>query len=463
MHVVFVGGGSFRTLPIVRGAMGDGVTLRDGIVWLVDFDQGRAETVGRLIMRTPEFAGSGCRVRWTANLDEALPGADVVSASFPVGSAQVCCLSEQVSRQHGFPCSDQLSLSGAFRSLTGSVILLDIARRMEGHCPRAWLVAHANPVAVYSGLVNNHTRIKALGLCGSCYHPNWDLTRLLYDQDEYRKEYTYAAAGVNHLCFLLRGKHLGRDVYQLLDEKYGDRPWTPHLPSVPDGARETLWFSYRLLRKMRRSFGIFTCSNELEGATNLFPEEFPDPRAAVSLTTEEIAQETARAHAARRQADREFKAHLDRDLDADFWSQSSRVSRYFGATPEDTTAVVLRALGSDTPQWLGASLPNRGVVAGFKDRTVLEYTFTLDRHGLRPDRDLEVPDSLHGLISALASHQTLLGDAVATGDPRLFAEALFAYPHHQSMRSATALWKALLAIHAEEIPAVFQKASDYFV
>ena len=163
MNVVFVGGGSFRTLPIVRAVMADGKTLRQGEVRLVDFNLARAETVGRLIMRAPEFAELGCRVSWTDRLERALPGADMVSVSFPVGSPMVCTLSDQACLERGFFGADQISVSGAFRSLTGGAIILGIARKMERLCPRAWLVDFANPVAVYSGLVNNHTRIKALG------------------------------------------------------------------------------------------------------------------------------------------------------------------------------------------------------------------------------------------------------------------------------------------------------------
>ena len=37
---------------------------------------------------------------------------------------------------------------------------------MEKCCPKAWFVDFANPVAVYSGMLNNHTQIRALGICG---------------------------------------------------------------------------------------------------------------------------------------------------------------------------------------------------------------------------------------------------------------------------------------------------------
>jgi alpha-galactosidase/6-phospho-beta-glucosidase family protein len=93
---------------------------------------------------------------------------------------------------------------------------------------------------------------------------------------------------------------------------------------------------------------------------------------------------------------------------------------------------------------------------------VLEYSLHLDQDGVHPDPDLEVPDCYHGLISALATHQTLLGDAIATRDPKLFAAALFTYPLNQNTRETRTLWRELLEIHAAEMPADFQKAKDYF-
>lgn len=45
---------------------------------------------------------------------------------------------------------------------------------------------------------------------------------------------------------------------------------------------------------------------------------------------------------------------------------------------------------------------------------VMLTTLYLYRDGVHPDPDLEVPDCYHWLISSLATHQTLLGDAIAT-------------------------------------------------
>jgi len=463
MNVVFVGGGSCRTLPVVRAALAGNQALRGAGIRLVDFNLPRVETVARLIMKTPEYPASGCRISWTDKLDEALPGADVVSVSFPVSSPVVCSLSDQACAARGFFGSDQVSLSGAFRAVTGGTILLAIARRMEKLCPKAWLVDFANPVAVYSGLVNNHTKVRALGICGGFTNHRWDLTRLLFDKDEYCDEFKVACAGINHLSFILRGTYRGKDIYKLLGERLKRKDWKPcRTPRFPQ-AEKHIRYGLARLAEMYRRFGCIIFSTEGDGMMHIFFEQMRERmlKSYRPATRAQLGRWARQLPAARAQRDREFRSHLDRELDGTFWAQGPLENPDFAANPADATVVVLKALGGSR-QWLAASLPNRGAVRGFKDRTVLEYSMFLDPNGIRPEPGLEVPDCFHGLISALATHQTLLGDAIATRDPRAFAEALFAYPLHQNTRQAKALWRDLLRIHACEMPQEFQKARQYF-
>ena len=463
MNVVFVGGGSYRTLPVVRAGLADNPALRGGEIRLVDFNLPRVETVARLIMKAPEFAGSGCRISWTAELDEALPGADVVSVSFPVGSPAVCRLSEQACAARGFFGSDQLSLSGAFRSVTGGTILLSIARRMEQHCPRAWLVDFANPVAVYSGLVNNHTRVRALGICGGFTNHRWDLTLLLFDKDEYCDEFKVACAGINHLSFIVRGTYRGKDIYAMLGARLKRKGWKPcRTPKFPRMEKH-IRYGLARLAEMYRRFGRIIFSTEGDGMLHIFFEQMRERmlRSWKRATRRQVERWARQIPVARERRDLEFRGFLDKELDGKFWAQGPLENPDFAANPADATVVVLKALGG-SPQWLAASFPSHGAVSGFKDRTVLEYSMCLDQNGVHPEPGLSVPDCFHGLISALATHQTLLGDAIATRDPRTFAAALFAYPLHQNTRQAKALWRDLLHIHAREMPQEFQKAREYF-
>jgi alpha-galactosidase/6-phospho-beta-glucosidase family protein len=438
MRAVFIGGGSFRTLPIVRAAMRDPRVFEGGEIRLVDFNLARAETVASLIWQMPEARRCRFKVSCTDDLDRALRGADVVSVSFPVGSPMVLPLSDWASTRQGFMSSDQISVSGAFRSLTGGSVILNFARKMERYCPKAWLVIFANPVAVYSGMVNNHTRIRALGVCD------------------------VAVAGVNHVSFILRGTCKGRDLYRVVP-KYLTKNWKPpRIPTFPMAEKSIQQGLRRMIDTYRR-FGYFIFSTEGDGMAHLYPEEMwpqPNPKlpkpSLASLRAGLKAGQKARA-----EADRTFAEMARTGVTPTQWKTKPCEQSWLAPAFGDVLVLVLQALSGTKKVKFVANRPASGAVAGFKSRTVMEYSMTMDRSGVYPDRDLEVPDCFHGLMTALATHQTLLGDAVATGDPRLFAQALQAYPIHQGTRRSFALFRELLKIHAPEIPAVFQKAADY--
>lgn len=461
MKVVFVGGGSLRILPIARAALAHKKIFDKGEIRLVDLVVDRAEAVGRMIMRTPEFAQVDAKLTWSRDLDRALDGADLLYVTMAVGSPLACQLSTQASRKRGFLSSDQISVTGAFLGLTGGPIILDFARRMEKRCPQARMLIFANPVAVYSGMVNNHTGIKALGLCGGFSNHRWDLTRLM-GRDEYCDEYEVDVAGINHLSFILGGTFRGQDLYEVLDQHFTNG-WRP-----PRLAKEIQWlgkhirYSLRKLIYMRQRFGTIIFSTEGDGMAHLFYEEMFErgQEALQPLTKAQIRTRARQAEKARDEMYREFRQYLAQDLDDSFWSSPYTQQRWFGRDDSDVAILVLKALAGLGREKIVASCPNRGAVAGLKDRTVLEYSQVVDRRGWRPAGRYEIPDCFHGLISALATHQTLLGDAIAQEDPKLLADALFAYPIKQNTREASQLFKELLKIHKDEIPTGFREARE---
>ena len=178
---------------------------------------------------------------------------------------------------------------------------------------------------------------------------------------------------------------------------------------------------------------------------------------------QEIAAFEARSAAGRAEADREFQSWLTRVTPAD-WSHESPETLHLLRCDEDVMVKVLKALGGCGEMKIATSFPNRGAVRGFKDRTVLEYSQVLSRDRLNPmiEGCLEVPDLFQGIVSALATHQTLLGDAIATCDPRVLFEALYSYPVKQDTADSKALWRGLLMAAGPTIPAEFQKTREMF-
>jgi len=418
--------------------------------------------VGRMIRQTPEYKDANCRVTWGKSLDRALDGADVLYVTTAIGSPEACYRSSQASRKRGFVSSDQLSLTGAFLGLTGGPMILGFARKMEKRCPDARILIFANPVAVYSGMVNNHTSIKALGVCGGFSNHRWDLPRLM-GREEYCDEFELDVAGVNHLSFILGGIYRGEDVYKVL-ERHLKKGWKP--PRVQKEFQHLahhIRFGLRKLAYMHHRFGTIIFSGEGDGMTHLFYEEMFErgQKEFRPMTRAQMRARAKGAEKAREDADRRFREHLEMDLDEAFWAQPEGSDRWFGINDRDIAIPILMALAGLGRERIVASCPNRRAVAGFKDRTVLEYSQFIDKRGWRPAGKYEVPDCFHGLISALATHQTLLGDAIATRDPRTLADALFAYPIKQNTRDSRELIKELLKIHKDEIPAFCQEARDY--
>ena len=459
MKVVFIGGGALRTLPIARGVLAEEKVFYKGEICLYDLDLQRAETMGRMIMKTPEFAQGECKVTWGKSLEASLEGADAVSTVLMTSKPLSYLLGNAISKKYGFLGSDNVSVNGAFLALKGGRLITGIARKMEKLCPKAWLMIFANPVAVLSGAVNNYTKIKAMGICQGFQNHMWDLTRLM-GRNEHCNEYDVDVAGVNHCSFILRGKYRGRDLYTELEKH------------IAGGLKDGNWKKNKLLRfvlelmiEMYYRFGVMIFSNELDGVFHLYPERLyhllvgkkpPEKPAAILAAIKREGE-------LRKKVDADFRAMLNRDLDKSFWDNAARKHHHhFGREDNDITAEILKALSGAGRRKLVFSRPNRGAVAGFKDNTVLEYSQMLDQNGCTPIPNLTIPDALHGTISALATYQTLLGNAIVSEDPKDLYQALFVYPLAHSSKAYWSLCRELLKINKDEIPASFQKAADYF-
>ena len=462
MKVVFIGGGSYLTLPVVRSALAHRKVFNGGEISLYDINVPRAEAMGRMIMRTPEFKRVDCAVTWGRPLEEALEGADAVSITMASGSPLAARLSSQASLKRGFLSSDQLSPTGAFLGLSAGPTILDFARKMETACPDAWLTIFANPVAVYSGMVNNHTKIKAVGVCGGYTNHMWDLSRLM-GREEQCPDYDVEVAGINHLSFILRGSYKGRDLFEVLRE-HQEKGWKPL--RVGEGHRHLQGHIHRALRKMFAmldQFGTLIFSTEGDGMAHLYYEETYQRamKHFAPRTKAQLKADVTRGYQHREKADRRFRALLAEDLDESFWQTQPKKRRALGRNDHHATVKILKALAGAGREKIAGSRLNNGAVDGFSDRTVLEYSQIVDRRGIRPYGKLTVPNAFHGLIAALAEHQTLLGDAIATEDPKTLHHALYAYPIKQNTRASRALYRDLLKIHADDIPAVFQKTREY--
>jgi alpha-galactosidase len=461
VNITFLGGGSLRILPIVRALFQTPEVFEGGSIRLVDLNLDRAEAVGKLIRRCPEFKNVRCDVLWTSDLDRALDGSDLFYLTTAIEREPSDTFAAQAASEFGYLHSDQLSINGSFLAARGGNMVMGFARKMERYCPDAMMLTFANPVAVFSAAVTNHTKIRALGICAGFGNHRWDLSRIC-GRDRYEEEWNVIAAGVNHLSFILRGSHQGRDINDVLQEHitHGWKPMEITTLKAAARVREALQQMVDLYQR----FGTMVFSSEPDGMSHLQPSwglerlksalagrllRFnPATAAADSL---EMAEKkfSIFAGAARSGADPDWNAPIERNP-------------LFGVDSSEISVPIVRALSGLKTMRITASHPNRGAVRDFPDDAALEYTMDLHGKNITPVENQYIPPPFQGFIASLSEHQTLVADAIAQQDARLFADALDAYPMNQFHASRIPFFHRMFEIFSDLPPALLD-AKKYFV
>ncbi|MBR2426486.1 MAG: hypothetical protein IKB16_07075 [Lentisphaeria bacterium] len=458
MKVTFIGGGSLRLLPLFRGMFKRAPQMWDnGEIRLYDLKQDRAEAVATLVQACPEFSNvKNCKVFCPSSMEDALQGIDALYLSMAAERDPSLTMARIASYDHSIYPSDQLSLDGAFLSLRLGGLILSIAKKMEVLCPKALMLIFANPVSVYSYMVNTYTKIQALGICGGFNNHRWDLTRMMFGKDECDEKWNVVAAGVNHLSYILRGDYDGEDLYGSLCPRYLTDDWKC-LPGQ-ELACESLYKSYR-------QYGTLIFSTECDGIAQIFPE------AALKHLHDRFLQDRDSFDPVVREA--EEKKRVEKRF-ADFIEQSKhpetvnwtstdpREKAFYGLVQYDITLPVFKAVAGLEKMRIVASRPNYGVIRDLPYSCAVEYTMDLYKNEITPVEDQYIPRPFYGLTASLSEYQTLLADSIAKHDNHIFANALATFPQHIFTDSKRKLILELFDIYSDVDPYMLE-AKKYFM
>ena len=460
MNIVFLGGGSLRILPIVRALFQNQEVFDGGSIRLVDLKLERAEAVGRLIKRCPEFKSVRCEVSWTDNLDRALEGADLFYLTTAVEREPSDTFAAQAAAEFGYLHSDQLSINGTFLAARAGNMVMSFARKMEKYCPEALMLIFANPVPVFSAAVNTHTKIRALGICAGFGNHRWDLARIC-GRDQYESDWNVVAAGVNHFSFILRGEYKGRDCNEVLKEHLTEN-WRP-APITSMGFEERIHEALELLVKLYKRHGTMIFSSEFDGIAHALPEwGLAKQKAALPERLKNFNPETAASESAAR-IDKKFAEYAKTAASPQEpdWKTPISKNPLFGADFSEISVPIIRALAGLETMRITASRPNLGAVDGLPANAALEYTMDLRGKEITPVENQYIPSPFKGLTAALSEHQTLAADAIAVQDGRLFADALEAYPYNRASAKSAKFFRRMFEIF-HDLPPAIKSGADFF-
>lgn len=460
MKVAFLGGGSLRLLPIVRGIFAEAPEFfKNGEICLIDRELARAEAAGKLILGCPEYSSVKCKVVWSSDLDSSLPGTDVMYLTMGARCQPTHSQAMFLANKHDYIYTDNLSINGAFLSLRLGRTILHIARKMEEYCPNALMLLFPNPVAVYSHLVNTRTKIKALGICGGFSNHRWDLTRVI-GRNEYDPNWNVVAAGVNHLSIILRGTYKGEDIYESLFPRVITKDWkvTP-IPNENKWLQAGMEHAQLTITRMFKQYGKVIFSTEADGTSCLFPDDelsYQKRRYGLGENFDPALAAAREKEGIRKNYEAFTKASQEpENVD---WEAPGGL---YGRNDTDITIPIFRALSGEEKMQIVATRPNFGAVSNMADDLPLEYTMEICGKNIEPVSDQYIPSPFQGLITSLAEFQKLQSDAIYYWDPAIFATALNAYPIHQFRDGRKQFFREMFQLFTDLDPHMLQ-AEKYF-
>jgi alpha-galactosidase len=211
-RIVLVGAGS---VEFTRNLLGDFLTypeIADCAIVLYDVDADRLRTAERMAAWTAGALGVSPRIEAHLDRREALRDADFVIDTIQVGGARATQVDFDVPSRFGlrYTINDTINVGGVMRALRSIPVVLGIVRDMEDLCPDAWFLNYTNPMPMLVRAVSERSAIRTVGLCHSVY---WTVHTLARYLGLPRDEIDHVSAGINHLAFMLRLEHRGRDLY----------------------------------------------------------------------------------------------------------------------------------------------------------------------------------------------------------------------------------------------------------
>jgi 6-phospho-beta-glucosidase len=209
LKIAIIGAGSTYTPELIEGLINRNDVLPVTELTLMDIDERKLDIVGGLGRRMVEKAGLGLKFQLTMDLTEALKDADFVLSQIRVGKLPCRILDEKIPVKYGFIGQETTGIGGFFKALRTIPVMLEITRQMEVLCPDAWLINFSNPSGILAQALQNHTKIKTLGLCNVPINMFAGVEEALGESD---LEIEYV--GLNHLSFITGIKRDGKDVLQ---------------------------------------------------------------------------------------------------------------------------------------------------------------------------------------------------------------------------------------------------------
>ena len=378
-------------------------------------------------------AGSGMRVEATTDRKAALDGADFVVTALRHGRLEAHRVDIELPKEYGIYeiVGDTVNPGGIFAGLRNYALIGSIAEDMKRYSESgAWAINMSNPESSICRMVVEGNGVPIVGLCPGIYGIKGFLARFLEVPEA---ELTVELAGINHLTWVTRLEHQGRDMYPELAARYEQKG--------PAGQP----VSFRLFRE----FDLYPSPADRHVA-EFFPfflRDDTDRGADYGLMLRDVdAMVTSRqkgwADLQKRVADNnvtELYQHLGGE---------SQGGLMIAEVVEGLTFGHGRTLQCNTAN----DSDGYSAIEGLPRGSFVEVPAAIDRAGVHPKRVGRLPLGVTGVLTRFFTQQALVTKAALEGDKQAIVQAMLLDPSLRRLEHAQQITDRMLRAHAAYLP-----------
>jgi alpha-galactosidase len=372
-------------------------------------------------------------VKSSLNRREALVDAKYVVNAIQVGGYEPCTVTDfEIPKKFGLrqTIADTLGIGGIFRALRTIPVLEEIAKDMEEICPDALFINYTNPMAILTGYMQRHTKIKTVGLCHSVQSCASTLLNNLH-MNEYADHCKWEIAGINHQAWLLKITDLNNnDLYPEIKRRANE----------PVGTYDTKNDLVRL--DLMKKFGYYITESSEHNAEYTpwyIKEKYPELIERFNIPLDEYPRRCIEQIKNWNNMKQELvnNAELKHDRTHEFASY------------------IISAVETDVPYRIHGNVLNNGLITNLPQNACVEVPCLVDRNGITPCIVGDLPEQCAAINRTNINPQLLAIEAAVTRKKEYIYMAAMLDPHTSSelsMDDIIAMCDELIAAHGDYLP-----------
>jgi 6-phospho-beta-glucosidase len=360
---------------------------------------------------------------------------------------------ERLAIEHGIAGQETTGLAGFAKALRTIPVVLAQARIIEQYAPEAWFISFTNPAGLMAQAIQQHTRLRSIGICDT---PSEMFYRLAESLREPLADVRCDYFGLNHLGWIRRVLVRGQDVTatilnddavlrSLYHADLFDPAMIRALELIPS---EYLFFYYCQQRALanQRTAGASRGEEIVQLNAELFASLFQELNADRPAEARKIYR-----HYLQRRSGSYMKLEAEADS-ALREGVAQEEDPFAAATGYHRIALdVMRALTSEQPSRLVLNVKNNGAMAELANDDVVEVPCLIDWHGPQALAVGALPAQVRGLVQAVKEYERLTIRAAVEKSSALAKQALLIYPLVGEWEPSTRLMAELIKANADSL------------